>query len=947
VWFPQNEVANSPSQPLSIPNGPFAGDLLIGDITLGGINRVSLEKVNGVWQGCIYRFTQGLEAGVNRLAWGPNGSLYVGCIGGTGNWSWNGTSTGLQRLSPKPATPVTFEIAKISATSTGFEIAYTKPIPEAFLGNPTNYAVRQWRYQATAEYGGPKIDEQNLTVDRAISSADRTRVQLVIPGLKKGHVVHLKSDPPADDGSVILSTEAWYTLNEIPGGPFGLQLDESTVPENQPAARAVGSLSASHANREEQIIFSLPIGVMDNSSFLIDDTKLAVAGPFDYERRSSYRVRIRATDSAGLFTEADFTISVGDIGEENPPIRIQLSNAVLPLDHQAGALVGRLMIDDSDLGDLVEISGQQQATTAVVEESFDYPVATDLSGQNLGIGFSDGWLSLNGNAMLGSRSLAYTDSSGLILKSSGNHAIASANSRLHRPLAIARGADGTTSYVSFIADPINNAHFWGIEFWSGAAGDGNRVLQIGNELGFGVRVRNGTNKFFAMSDARPHFFVVKIDHLIGNDRVSVWIDPPLVGEPTDPDLLFSPNETGGSLAFNRIGMSDFVEASSPSLDELRIGDDWRSVTPHQQSYPIFELVAGDGDDDNASFYITGDRISAASVLATGLQRIRVRATDSSGKSSEQPLLVWVGQGHLDSNNDGIDDAATTRLGLDPQSLLSKESYFGRGGSHTNLRPRLGSGNFFLNSHVVPGNLYRVESSDDLVRWNLEPQSVVAPTNFLQSSMEWPVTHPNVPRYFWRVVGGWPVGHGVNPLSDGLAGLTFVGGSAGWSYDATNDILRHESAAPSDWLHFAGEYSDFLLSLDFRLSQGGNSGIFVRAAQTGYPWVTGSEIQLTHEPRLPIHATGCLYDRIPAEPAADNRHSVWHRLEVLMIGGRVRVCVDGVTTVDEADIRESYPQIPWSARGVIGLQNSHAATPGSIEFRNIRIIDLASQSTPPP
>lgn len=65
------------------------------------------------------------------------------------------------------------------------------------------------------------------------------------------------------------------------------------------------------------------------------------------------------------------------------------------------------------------------------------------------------------------------------------------------------------------------------------------MLQIGNELGFGVRVRNGTNKLFAINDARPHFFVVKIEHLTGNDRVSVWIDPPLAAEPIAPDLFFA------------------------------------------------------------------------------------------------------------------------------------------------------------------------------------------------------------------------------------------------------------------------------------------------------------------------------------------------------------------------------------------------------------------------
>ena len=938
VWFPHNEIANSPSQPLSIPDGPFAGDLLVGDITLGGINRVSLEKVRGVWQGCIYRFTQGLEGGVNRLAWGPNGSLYVGCIGGGGNWAWNNTQTGLQRLTPLSGNPVTFEIARVTATATGFEIAYTKPVPEEVLENPANFTVRQWSYQATAEYGGSKIGEETLAVGSAIASADRTRVTLVIPGLEKGRVVYLKSDPPADDGSLIHSSEVWYTLNEIPGGPFDLQLDAASVPENQASGTAVGDLAAAHDHNGETITFSLPAGVADNALFSINGDVLGTASPFDYERRSSYQVRVRATDEAGLFSDATFTITVGDVAGENPPRRILLSNSVLPPDHQTGALVGSLIIDDADLGDLPDIPFQANGTNLAVHESFAYSAPAALPGQSGGSGFSAAWQ--DGSVSVASGSLAYTDASGLTLDSSGNHALAAPDTRIHRPLAAARGADGTTTYVSFIADPGDNAHFWGVEFWNGNPDQTDRVLQIGNEEGFGVRVRNGTNKFFSQTDSAPHFFVVKIEHLSGNDAVSVWIDPPLASEPPVPDLSFTPAETGGSVAFNRIGLGSFGNPSTQAIDEFRIGNDWRAVTPHPVAFPSFGLIAGEGDIDNASFVITGNRLTTTSVLPTGLRRVRVQATDSSGLSYSQPLLVWVGAGHLDSNSDGTDDATASRLGFDPAGPMNPGAYFGTSGASPIFGPGSGPEDFLLTSSTLPGNLYWVENSADLAEWTLDPQSIAAPTSFLETWNEWPIFRPGTPRHFWRIGGGWPDAHGIDPLANGLSGLTFIGGSAGWTYAAATGILRHDSATPSDWLHFPGEYGDFLLRLDYRLSEGGNSGVFVRSAATGFPWVTGSEIQLTHEPRLPIHSTGALYDRIPAEPAADASHSVWHRLEVLMIGGRIRVKVDGVTTVDQPDVRLSHPSIAWPEHGLIGLQNSHVAAPGHVEFRNIRIVRLS-------
>ena len=937
VWFPQNEIANSPSQPLSIPDGPFAGDLLVGDITLGGINRVSLEKVRGVWQGCIYRFTQGLEGGVNRLAWGPNGSLYVGCIGGGGNWAWNETTTGLQRLTPLSGNPVTFEIAKVSATATGFELTYTKPVPEEVLENPANFTVRQWSYQPTADYGGSKIGEETLTVSSATSSADRTRVTLVIPGLEKGHVVYLKSDPLADDGSLIHSSEVWYTLNEIPGGPYDLKIDGASVPENQPSGTPIGELSATHDSLGETLTFSLPAGAADNALFSINGAVLTTALPFDYERRSSYQIRVRATDEAGLSSEASVNISVGDVATESAPRRILLTNSVLPPDHQAGALVGRLLIDDADLGDLPNIEFQSNRADLVAQESFAYPANADLPGQAGGNGFTGGWQ--GGNATVSSSSLTYTDASGRTLESSGNHGVAAPNSRLHRPLANARGTDGTTSYVSFIADPGDNTYFWGVEFWNGIPDQPNRVLQLGNEAGFGVRVRNGNNKFFSLTDSNSHFYVLKIEHLAGNDQVSVWIDPPLDFEPSSPDILFTPTETGGSIAFDRIGLGDFVTPSYPAIDELRIGNDWSSVTPHPAEFPNFELVSGEGDTDNASFTIVGNRLTAAGILSAGLHQLRAQATDSKGLSYSQPLLVWVGPGHLDSNSDGIDDAAASRLGFDPLSQMDRGAYFGCSGISPIFGPGSGPEDFLLTSSTLPGNLYWIESSSDLTQWTMDPQTMAAPMNFMESANEWPIFRTLNPQHFWRVGGGWPDTHGINPLASGLAGLSFVGGSAGWSYHADTGILRHDTSAASEWLHFPGEFSDFLLSLDYRLSEGGNSGIFVRAAPSGYPWVTGSEIQLTHETRLPIHSTGALYDRIPAEPAADASHSVWHRIEILMIANRIRVRVDGVVTVDEPNVRLSHPDLAWSERGLIGLQNSHTGAPGHIEFRNIRIVNL--------
>jgi glucose/arabinose dehydrogenase len=214
VLLPYNELSNSPTQPQLIPSGTYAGQMYIGELTGGGIRRTNLERVNGQWQGAVFQFTQGLESGVNRMIWGPDGNLYVGGIGAGGNWNWRETKFGLQRLSPSGKTA--FEMLAIHATAMGFEVTFTKPVATAWLNDAANFAVRQWTYTPTAEYGGPKIGEEKLVVTKAVAAADGRSVTLEIPGLKRGHCVSLRMDPVSAEGEKIWSTEAWYTLNEIP-----------------------------------------------------------------------------------------------------------------------------------------------------------------------------------------------------------------------------------------------------------------------------------------------------------------------------------------------------------------------------------------------------------------------------------------------------------------------------------------------------------------------------------------------------------------------------------------------------------------------------------------------------------------------------------------------------------------------------------------------------------
>lgn len=217
-WLPQDEIGNSPSQPAILNVGPYQNQMIHGEVTHGGIKRVFVEEVDGQLQGALFRFTQGLEAGVNRLVWGPDEKLYIGGIGNPGNWGHVGkTWFGLQRMT-YTGNPV-FEMLAIRAASDGFEIEFTEPLADGVGEQASDYNITQFYYLPTAEYGGPKRSERSLPIENIEVSDDRKRVKLTLGGLQPDHMVYFRLNDgtfSSEAGRSLWTTEAWYTLNRIP-----------------------------------------------------------------------------------------------------------------------------------------------------------------------------------------------------------------------------------------------------------------------------------------------------------------------------------------------------------------------------------------------------------------------------------------------------------------------------------------------------------------------------------------------------------------------------------------------------------------------------------------------------------------------------------------------------------------------------------------------------------
>lgn len=257
VWFPYGIHGISTSEPIKIPEGhfgPFAGQLLVGDQGQSKIMRVMMEEVNGVLQGAAIDFRSNFRSGVLRMAWGNDGSLFVGET----NRGWGSAgdaNEGLERLVWNGEIP--FEMRNIKAMPDGFEVEFTQPVDKQSAEDLASYSVQTFIYKYHPVYGSPPVANEMAEVQGVQVSEDLRRVRIKIDGLTQYHIHHIRLDGirEKDNFYSLVHPSAYYTLNEIPKGEELAENDMSThnsaaqMEETKPAN--VSPLSMSEKEEDE------------------------------------------------------------------------------------------------------------------------------------------------------------------------------------------------------------------------------------------------------------------------------------------------------------------------------------------------------------------------------------------------------------------------------------------------------------------------------------------------------------------------------------------------------------------------------------------------------------------------------------------------------------------------------------------------------------------------
>ena len=220
VWFPHTVMGISTADIIEDQTngafGPFGGQYFVADQGHSKIMRMSLEKVNGKYQGACYPFYEGFASGLVRLRWGLDGSIFGGMT--SRGWASTGKAEyALQRLVWNGELP--FEMKDIHAMSDGFEVEFTAPVNSSKLKDPKNFTVNSFTYKYQHQYGSPIINNRSRKIIGMIPSADGRKVKLVLDSLIPGYIHEIRvANLESTEQKSLLHDFAYYTLNEIPAG---------------------------------------------------------------------------------------------------------------------------------------------------------------------------------------------------------------------------------------------------------------------------------------------------------------------------------------------------------------------------------------------------------------------------------------------------------------------------------------------------------------------------------------------------------------------------------------------------------------------------------------------------------------------------------------------------------------------------------------------------------
>jgi len=181
-------------------------------------------------------------------------------------------------------------------------------------------------------------------------------------------------------------------------------------------------------------------------------------------------------------------------------------------------------------------------------------------------------------------------------------------------------------------------------------------------------------------------------------------------------------------------------------------------------------------------------------------------------------------------------------------------------------------------------------------------------------------------------------------------------ASNWVADSNQLVCNpHLVKTAHDDLVTDSAYANFDLKFDWKISIGGNSGVFINVQEDtayGTPWVTGPEYQLLdnensvdHNHNDTLRQAGCLYSLTALKNHASAKpYGQWNTSRILQQNGQVTFWLNGVVSAQE-DLNSArwkqlvagsnlgkFPDFGKFTKGKIALQDWNKG----VAFRNIKI-----------
>jgi len=167
------------------------------------------------------------------------------------------------------------------------------------------------------------------------------------------------------------------------------------------------------------------------------------------------------------------------------------------------------------------------------------------------------------------------------------------------------------------------------------------------------------------------------------------------------------------------------------------------------------------------------------------------------------------------------------------------------------------------------------------------------------------------------------------LIDGSKGLENFNRAGGANWTATNGVIE-ATLSPDGSSHLVSKnaYKDFILRIEFWISDDGNSGVHMRCEDPNDPSSsTCYEVNIYDQREDPSYGTGAIVNFANVSDPMPKAGGKWNTLEITARGDHLIVILNGVKT---ADVQDSS-----HASGVFGLQWGR----GTVKFRKVEIRSL--------